>query len=281
MKPAADGRRVAGRVRVGRLGRPDLRRERGACRLQAGGLVQELRLRLLHVPQRLALGDTRGRETVLAGEQLVAQRAHLVRADGDRADLGRDERAEALRVLALHADPFLGGSDLTGDRAVLRAERLDHLRGIDQVGDALRVEQDLQGARLAVLVEVDQPVAEPVDQRSVLTAVEVEAAGLHPEELGQPVELLPVQLEVALERREPRRDDPDLRVERADLAVDRCDLAGERVLSLLRPGDLRLHSLQSLVDRLFAARDVAARRRRRDGHEGHEDREEAPKAHRS
>ena len=34
------------------------------------------------------------------------------------------------------------------------------------------------------------------------------------------------------------------------------------------------------VDRLLAARDVAARRRRRDGHEGHEEREESPEAHR-
>ncbi len=81
-----------------------------------------------------------------------------------------------------------------------------------------------------------------------------------------------MQLEVALERREPRRDDADLRVERADLAVDRGDLAGERALALLRPGDLRLHPLEARVDRLLAARDVAARRRRRDRHEGHEER---------
>ena len=124
------------------------------------------------------LADARGREPVLAGQQLVAQRAHLVGADPDRAHLGRGERAEALRVLALHAHPFLRVSDLPGDRAVLRVERIEHLRGVDQVGDALRVEQHLERARLAVLVEVDQPVAEPVDHRLVLAAVEVEAARL-------------------------------------------------------------------------------------------------------
>ena len=63
--------------------------------------------------------------------------------------------------------------------------------------------------------------------------------------------------------------------------VDRRDLAGERPLALLRPGELRLHPLQARVDRLLAARDVAARRARRDGHEGHEERNQSPDAHRA
>src|SRR3954453_17708021 len=274
-------RRVAGRVAIRRLGRADLRGERGARLLQTGGLVQVLGLRLLDVLERVALGGAGSRELILVRQQPVAQRGALVPANADRAPLGRSQRAETPRVLALDADALLRALDLAGDRAVLRADRLDHLRGIDQVGDALRPEQHFDRARLAVLVEVDQAVAEPLGQHLVLAAVEMEAAGLEAEELRQPVELLLVQRQVALEWPELAGDDAGLSVERADLAVHRRDLPAERALALLRPGELCLHALQARVDRLLAARDVAAGGRREDGREGYEQRNQSPEAHRT
>jgi hypothetical protein len=109
----------------------------------------------------------------------------------------------------------------------------------------------------------------------------VEPARLQLVQLGQLVELLLVQLEVALERREPGRDDSDLRGEGADLAVDRGYLAGERPLPLLRPRDLRLHALEARIDRLLAAGDVAARGARRDGYQGREEWKQSAKPHRA
>src|SRR4051794_32094951 len=275
------GRRVAGRVAIRRLGRADLRGERGARLLQTGGLVQVLGLRLLDVLERVALGGAGSRELILVRQQPVAQRGDLVPANADRAHLGRSQRAETPRVLALDADALLRALDLAGDRAVLRADRLDHLRGIDQVGDALRPEQHFDRARLAVLVEVDQAVAEPLGQHLVLAAVEMEAAGLEAEELRQPVELLLVERQVALKRREFAGDVAGLPVERADLAVHGRDLSAERALAPLGPGELCLHALQARVDRLLAARDVAAGGRREDGREGYEQRNQSPEAHRT
>ena len=165
-------------------------------------------------------------------------------------------------MLALDAHAFPGGADLSGDRLVLGRKRVDDLRLVDQVVETLRSKQDLERARLALFVEVDEPVAEPVDERAVLAAVEVVAARLQPEELVQARELLLVQLQVALERLELGGDDADLRGESADLAVDRRDLRRERALALLRPGDLRLHPLQPCVDRGLPASDIATRRGR-------------------
>jgi hypothetical protein len=223
------------------------------------------------------------RTTGPSGSARRARRSRpaVLRPRADRAHLGSGQGAEALRVLALPADSFLRVPHLPGDRAILCAKRIDQLSGVDQVGDAPGVEQHLEGARLAVLIQVHDPVAEPVEQHLVLAAEEEKPARLHLVQLGQLGELLPVQLEVALERREPRRDDADLRGEGADLAVDRGDLAGERPLALLRLRDLRLHPLEARVDRLLAADDVAARGARRDGYEGREEWKQAAKPHRA
>ena len=182
-------------------------------------------------------------------------------------------------MLALDAHAFPGGADLSGDRLVLGRKRVDDLRLVDQVVETLRSKQDLQRARLALFVEVDEPVAEPVDERAVLAAVEVVAARLQPEELVQARELLLVQLQVALERLELGGDDADLRGESADLAVDRRDLRRERALALLRPGDLRLHPLQPCVDRGLPASDIATRRGRHDREEQRGERHESAKTH--
>jgi UDPglucose--hexose-1-phosphate uridylyltransferase len=79
----------------------------------------------------------------------------------------------------------------------------------------------------------------------------------------------------------PRRHDADLCIERPDLAVDGRDLTGQRVLSLLGPGDLRLDSLKARIDRLLAAGDVAAGGARRDGRQDQNEWKESPEAHRA
>ena len=189
------------------------------------------------------------------------------------------EGAEALRVLALLVDALLGGPDLAGDVLVLDSDRL-HVVGLrDQVGKAPGGEEYLQGAQLAAFVEIDQAVSEPFDQRVVLVAVELEALGLDAVELVQPVELLLVQREVALEGREPHGDDAYLGREVADLAVDRCDVGGELALALLGAGDIRLDGLEPRIDRLLPAGDVTACGSGDDREEQHDDRKESVDAH--
>jgi len=136
-------------------------------------------------------------------------------------------------VLPLPVDALFRGPDLVRDLLVLCADRVDVLGLRDQVGEGLGREEHLERVGLTALVEVDQPVPQSVEQHLVLVAVELEPVRLHAEGLVQPVELLLVEGEITLERRETRRDDSDLCRQTADLAVDRGDLGGQVALTLL------------------------------------------------
>ena len=154
--------------------------------------------------QALVLVPARRDEPALLGNESAAHGSHLLGPDGDRVRLGRDDRAEALRPLALRTRLGLRVADLLGDPPVLHPECV-HVFGLgDEVRKAPGGQQHIERGRLAALVEIDEPVVQTLDDDRVLAAQREKALRLDSVELREPRELLPVESEIALDRHEPR-----------------------------------------------------------------------------
>src|SRR5919197_1609598 len=256
----ARGDAAAGRAGRGtpRLGGLDLGRELCAHLREPVRLVQVLALALLDRCQALPLLRPRRDERRSARHQAVAHGPLLVRPSRDRLRLGRHAGADLLRARTRGGHGFLGRVDLVREPLILGADLVQVVELVDEVGEARGGEEDGHRVGVISLVDGDEAPVEAAHGLPVLRAEENEAAAFEPVELGQPLELLPVELEVALERDEPVARARHLPLERADLAVERRDLRRQHALLGARPGDPVVERLDPVLDRLLALVDVVS-----------------------
>src|SRR5581483_10825462 len=118
------------------------------------------------------------------------------------------------------------------DLPVAVGHELDVVEAVEELGEALRREEDGELVGLVRLVGGDEAAAEPADRDAVLGSQERQAVALDLEQRVQPVELQLAELELVLQRHEARGDVPDLLLETADAAGDLLDLLRECVLLL-------------------------------------------------
>ena len=161
----------------------------------------------------------------------------------------------------------LGDLDLGRDPLVLRADVVQELELVEQVGEAPRLEHDRQRGGRVGGVDVDEPLVQALHRGPVLALEEDELARLDAVELVQPVELALVEREHVLELVEPRGRAVDVVLERADLGGDDRDLGGEHALALAGRLDLLLEHVDAAVDDLLPLPDPFLPGGRRDHQE--------------
>ncbi len=157
--------------------------------------------------------------------------------------------------------------DVLDDAAVLRGDRAQVVQLVEDVTEALGVDQNVERRGLPALVDGDEASAQPPDCNPVLIAEKRQALGLELVQLRQRVELPLVEGEILLECDQLRRYVADLGFERLDSLRDRRDLGAERGLPLARLLELGLHARQLVIDALFAVVKAARRRRGREQNE--------------
>ena len=140
---------------------------------------------------------------------------------------------------------------------------------VEEVGQARGGEEDRDRVGIVGLVDGNEAPVEAALRLEVLRTEKDEAAALEPVERRQPVELLPVEREVALECAESVGRARHLALERADLAVQRRDLRGQHALLGARTRDPVVQRLDPVLDRLLALVGVVPR-----GRSGEDEREE-------
>ena len=125
----------------------------------------------------------------LVRDQLVAQHPHLVHAHGDDLRLAPDSPPEEPRLPPRDRDLVLRGVHLGDDLPVAAHDQTDVVEPVDQVGEAVRGEQEGQLVRRVRLVAGHEPPVQAVERDPVLLLEELEALGLELEERVQPVQL--------------------------------------------------------------------------------------------
>ena len=175
----------------------------------------------------------RAGEIVPARDELVAHAAGLRRPRGDDLRLRRHDRLRALRSRPRGADRVPRLAHLVRDLLVLVGDPAEVVDLVEDVLEARRREHDGEGVLAVGLVDVDEPVAEPLDGRRVLAPQEQEPLRLEVVERGQLREALLVQPQVLLQRVEPRRDVADPALQAPDADGDAGDLGAECALALL------------------------------------------------
>src|SRR5947208_3244122 len=100
----------------------------------------------------------------------------------------------------------LGVPDARRDSVVGRSDLVHVVEPVDQIGEASRVENHIDGVDVALLIDLDEPGVQTSERKAVLVADEEIPLRLEPEESREAVELALVQRQVALERREARGD---------------------------------------------------------------------------
>ena len=155
----------------------------------------------------------RSGKRVGGADERVSRRLLLRRSGADRPLLAANPGAQRDRVLASKVHRQLRQPDLTGDLAILVADPR-HVVGLgDHVVQRAGADQEVDGRRLAFLVDRHQTLREHVELLRVLPLEVVELIRLEAEqlvELGQP---LPVQREVGLQGRQVQRYVSDPRFE--------------------------------------------------------------------
>ena len=119
---------------------------------------------------------------------------------------------------------MLRNAYLRSHRLVLRRNQAEVAELVDHVGKAPRSEEHVDGRRLVLLVDLDEPEVEPLDGESVLVPEVAEADRLQLVELVQLVEAPLVQREVRLERSKLCGHVADAVLERVDLRRQAADL---------------------------------------------------------
>ena len=162
-----------------RLGSLDLRGQLGADLLQRvdlAGVRPLLRAQRREVRLLPVLGVD---ERALAGQQLVAQDARLVDADGEDLRLAQHVAACSLRVGERDRDVVPRRADRIGDLAIAAGDQLDVVDAVEEGREAARGEQDRELVRRVRLVGGDQAAVETPERDPVLGPQEREPVGLH------------------------------------------------------------------------------------------------------
>ncbi len=199
-----------------------------------------------------------------AREQLRLQDLHLLRASVDHARLLEHGALGGVGALARPGHLPPGEGDLLGDALVLFGDRPEVVHLVEDVLEAPRGEEHVQGGRVRLLVDGDEPEVEALDGEPVLALERHEAARLHAQQLVELREPASMQADVALEGAELRGHAADPSLEGVDARGERGDLLRERRLLLLRAPDLLLDGRELGVDARLLLTDVVGRRRGRE-----------------
>ena len=105
-------------------------------------------------------------------EQLVVDDRHLLEARVDDVRLVADALAHLHRPLARDDDVVLRSRDLRGDLLVLVRDEPEVVELVDDVLEALRLQHELERARVRLLVDRDEPACEPCCDERVLVLQE-------------------------------------------------------------------------------------------------------------
>src|SRR3954454_1572160 len=241
------------------------RRQRALQVLARGaGLLQ----RALLVRPRAVQPDARVDQALLNARDLVAVGEH------DRGD-ALLARGEALQARLGRGRVGAGGADDPDDPLVLLGDTLHELAALEQVGEAVRVEDHVDDVRDLGAVELDEPLGErgarlrqalaQPHEPAALVATRPEPAALVAQLVLELRELRLLAVEVGLHGRLAALEPPDPRLQRADALVVRADLAREDALGPLAPADAALRGLDLLLDVVEAALRRSPVRRKRQG----------------
>ena len=199
--------------RPARTSRPETATTHALRRLDPRGELRARLLEPLDLVRRTPAcshGRTRGsaRSPARARESLWLEASSESRTartcsvrDGDHARLRPDRRPHLLRLRAGDAHAVARVGDVARDPGVGLPEVAHVVELVDEVGEARGREGDVDRARLALLVDLDQAQREPVDGRGVLLLEEDEPLRLERVQLGQAREPPLVEVEVGLQRR--------------------------------------------------------------------------------
>ena len=168
-----------------------------------------------------------GGQGVLLRHELGAGRDLLGRLAREHGGLAGDLGLRQPRLLARHLELAPEPADLHGDRLVLAADLLEVLELVDEVAEALHLEQDPERVGLLALVELDQALLEACLRDRELLLEVLDPAGLVLHALLEPVELVAMDGEVGLELGDHGRERADVAAEGVDPLAGSLDLGGE------------------------------------------------------
>ncbi len=140
---------------------------------------------------------------------------------------------------------------MVGELLVRIADRVEVVDLLDQLGQAVGLQENVELIRVRGLVELDQPCLQLLEGDLVVSPQEVVALGLLPVLLLQALETRPVDIEVLLERGHLRGQRADVSLEGRDLRGRARDLGREDALLVLRVRDLALQSCDLRVEALL------------------------------
>src|SRR5262245_11154494 len=212
------------------------------------------------------------RERVLPDDECVAGSALLLclaRQNGGRlGDVALRRGGERPRDTHLVRERL----QMLGELLVRVADRVEIVELLDHVCEAVRLEEDVELARVRGLVELDQARFEPVDGDLVIVPQQVVALRLLFVPFLQPRQVGAMSGEVLLERRDFGGQRADASLKRGDLRRRARDLRREHAFFVLGLRDLSLKACDLRIEALLLLPDRLAKRRR--DAENHADGEE-------
>ena len=180
----------------------------------------------------------RGRERVLARDESFPGGDLLRGLAGEDLSLVGDLDLRQPRLLARDPELVPEGLDLLRDRLVLAPDRLEVLELVDEVAEALDLEEDPERVGVLALVELDEPLLEPgLCDRELALEVD-DPRGLVLDLLLQLLEAASVRVELGLEVVDERGERADVAAESVDPLIRGLDVRGERTLLAFRVVDV-------------------------------------------
>ena len=179
-----------------------------------------------------------GRKRRLLGDELVACCALLLRLAGEHCRRARDVGFRRRRLLPRDPQLDLESLDRVGDALVLVADGAEVIQLLQEVAEALRLEENLELARVAGLVQRDEAVLEPALRHRVLLCQKPEVLRLLAVAKLKTCQLVAVRGQVPFERVELRRERADVALKRIDTRARARDLGRKHPFAGLRPGDV-------------------------------------------
>jgi hypothetical protein len=208
-------------------------------------------------------------ERGLLGLELLLRGDLLGGLGRERVRLLGDLRLRHPRLLASHLHRLAQSLQLPRDGAVLAADRVEVLQLVEEVAEALHLEEDAEGVGLVALVELDEAFLELLLRQPILLLQALQVLRLLLEAGLEAGELRPHLRQVGLELRDEGRERADVARERLDPLARGLDLRGEDALLGLRRSDVLAEPRDLLIDLGLPVEDALAERR---GHAQGEDR---------
>src|SRR5215211_2150392 len=190
---------------------------RGTLDLGGDGGARRLhRLEILLVIMTLLLAVPRGRQRRLLREERCTRSPLLLGLLRENRGGVRDLRLRRGGLLLGQPHLSLKPLDRVCDPLVLLPDGAEVIELLEQVGEGLGLQKDLELAGLVALVELNEALLEPALRDRVLLGQAPKRGGLLAQTCLEASQAAPMRREVPLERRELVAEDRDVAAERVD-----------------------------------------------------------------